>query len=154
MQKKVKDNKKPSPVDIDQIDQDIFQRLSNCAKGIALDAFHPRLVANANLKKNGNDKYGMPIPNDNSFLTAIEQPQQQVTPSSRAQTTNQAGYRKHSNFFKLSKTVQPTIDLQDPCSAIQYGGAEANTECGASTQRSVDQNSIRNGILRKSGSFH
>ena len=80
----------------------------------------------------------MPIPNDNSFLTAIEQPQQQVTPTSRAQTTNQTGYRKHTNFFKLSKTVQPTIDLQDPRTAITYGGGDANTECGASTQRSVD----------------
>jgi len=59
------------PDDIDKMENDIFQRLSNESRAIAIDAFHPRLVANANIKRCGLDKHGMPIQNDNSFMSAI-----------------------------------------------------------------------------------
>lgn len=57
--------------DIDKIEDDIFTKLSNMSKGIALDVFHPRLVANANIKHSGQDKYGVPIKNENSFLNPV-----------------------------------------------------------------------------------
>ena len=39
------------PADIDQIENEIFKKLSNTNREIALDAFHPRLIANPNLKR-------------------------------------------------------------------------------------------------------
>jgi len=46
------------PDDIDLIEEEIFQRLSNAHTNIALDAFHPRLVVSGAKKCTALDKYG------------------------------------------------------------------------------------------------
>ena len=45
--KHIKDGKDLTPSDIDSIEREIFQKLSNKHSNIALDQFHPRLIANA-----------------------------------------------------------------------------------------------------------
>ena len=148
------------PDDIDKMENDIFQRLSNQARAIAIDAFHPRLVANANIKRNGLDKHGMPIPNDNSFMSVMA-PQNHQSPTGRAQTTNQ-GYRKHSHFFKLSKTTQPAFDLKDSRSKVNgedhyFDSTVEESRIGPKFHRhSVGGGPGSNlkSPLRKSGSFN
>lgn len=64
----LQDGKKLKPADLDQMEKDIFTRLSNLNQNIALDQFHSRLVTNAHIKRTGLDKFGVPIEsNDNSF---------------------------------------------------------------------------------------
>ena len=43
----IKEGQQLRPQDLDSMEKDIFQRLSNQARNIALDQFHPRLIANA-----------------------------------------------------------------------------------------------------------
>lgn len=45
--KHIQDGKDLAPGDIDTIEREIFQKLSNKNSNIALDQFHPRLIANA-----------------------------------------------------------------------------------------------------------
>jgi len=81
------DGKHLQASDIDQIESDIFWRLGNTSKNIALDQFHPRLVTNAHLKRTGLDKYGVPLQNnDTSFYSTTEQTPRQM--KERAQTSN------------------------------------------------------------------
>ena len=47
--------------DIDQMEHEIFKRISNTSSNIALDQFHPRLVTKAQKKVTGLDKHGVPI---------------------------------------------------------------------------------------------
>lgn len=129
------------PGDIDQMENEIFTKLSNVNRGIALDQFHPRLVANAKRKLSSFDQSGMPLIND----TSVE-----VPPADRSISTQNQGYRKHAMLFKLTKTrAQPSMDLQDINAAPQYGFDTVEHEnSGASTQRqTIDQS--RNSIIQK-----
>ena len=54
----MKDGRQLKPEDIDQMEEEIFQKLSNVNTNIALDAFHPRLVATGKRKNTNLDKYG------------------------------------------------------------------------------------------------
>ena len=86
LQNHIRDGKSLKPDDIDQIEVELFQRLGNTSKNIALDAFHSRLVPNAHIKRTGLDKFGVPIESiDNSFeKTAPASPNN----NARAQTSN------------------------------------------------------------------
>ena len=72
-------------------------------------------MSNAHIKRTGLDKYGVPLEsNEGSFEAHSPQfhSQSGVAAVNRAQTSNQ-GFRKYTNFFKLSRTAQPSIDFKD-----------------------------------------
>ena len=108
----IKDGRKLKPDDIDQMETDIFQRLSNVSKNIALDQFHPRLVVNAHKEKSSklDPNQNMRIESgENSFDLSIQSPQKQ--PQVRAQTSNGQGFRKYAKFFKSNaSTAQASIE--------------------------------------------
>ena len=99
------------------MEKDIFQRMSNTSTNIAIDQFHPRLVANAHIKHSGLDKYGIPL---HSGETSFIEDHSSVTAANiRAQTSNQ-GFRKYTKFFKFSKTANPSIDIATGQACSQY----------------------------------
>ena len=60
------------PGDIDTMENDIFSKLSNRNRGVALDQFHPRIVANAARKHQVIDMHGIPQFDFSAFLPLEE----------------------------------------------------------------------------------
>ena len=80
-------------------------------------------MTNAHIKRTGLDKFGVPIEsNDNSFQGPEEAVANRLNSShvQRAQTSNK-GFRRYTNFFKQSKTNQPSIEIQS-----NYGNGVKN----------------------------
>ena len=91
----VKDGSQLQAKDLDNVEQDIFQRLSNTNNNIALDVFHPRLVEKAERRKlSGFDKFGGTKLESKEFRFGAEMSPEKVktptvtTGAARAQTSN------------------------------------------------------------------
>ena len=54
----MKTGKQLKPADIDVMEAEVFQRICNTNKHIALDSFHTRLVDQPNRKRQGLNKGG------------------------------------------------------------------------------------------------
>ena len=113
----MQDGKQLKSEDIDSMEQEIFQRVSNTSTKIALDQFHPRLVEKAQKKANGLNKHGVPI--ESIEVNTLENSPSRQPQVDRAQTSNQ-GFRKYTNFFKLNTTDHPSTQTNKESSRASH----------------------------------